>query len=221
MKCSLGVSFLKRSLVFLMLLFSSISLHWSLRKAFLSLIAILWNFASKGVYFSFSPLPFTSFLFSAICKASSDNHFAFLHLFFLGMVLIIASCTMSRTSVHSSSGTLSIRSNPLNLFVTSLYNCKGQNDLCSFPGQTTKYHSNPNQECCAPTRNAEEAEVEQGLIWWPTRPSGTNTLKICPFHYWGLEGKSRNSTDTWSNVQVWPWVAKQSRSKANKRKCWS
>ena len=43
----------------------------------------------------------------------------------LGMVLIPASCTVSRTSVHSSSGTLSIRSNPLNLFVTSLYNHKG------------------------------------------------------------------------------------------------
>ena len=57
--------------------------------------------------------------FSAICKASSDNHFAFLHFFALRMVLIPVSCTMSQTSVHSSSGTLSIRSNPLNLFVTS------------------------------------------------------------------------------------------------------
>ena len=38
-----------------------------------------------------SPLPFTSLLFSAICKASSDNHFAFLHFFFLGMVLITTS----------------------------------------------------------------------------------------------------------------------------------
>ena len=44
--------------------------------------------------------------------------FAFLHFFFLGMVLITASCTVSWTSVHSSSGTLSIRYNPLNLFVT-------------------------------------------------------------------------------------------------------
>ena len=35
--------FLKRSLVFPILLFSSISLHWSLQKAFLSLLAILWN----------------------------------------------------------------------------------------------------------------------------------------------------------------------------------
>ena len=55
----------------------------------------------------------------AICKASSDSHFAFLHFFFLGMILITASYTMPWTSIHSSSGTLSIRSNPLNLFVTS------------------------------------------------------------------------------------------------------
>ena len=39
--------FLKRSLVFPFLLFFSISLHWSLRKAFLSLFAILWNSAFK------------------------------------------------------------------------------------------------------------------------------------------------------------------------------
>ena len=71
-----------------------------------------------GISFPFS-FAFTSLLSSAICKALSDNHFAFLHFFFLGMVLISASCTMSQTSVHSSSGTLSIRSNPLNLFVTS------------------------------------------------------------------------------------------------------
>ena len=68
--------------------------------------------------FSF-PLPFASLLFSALCKTSSDNHFAFLHFFFLGMVLIPASYTMSWTSFHSSSGTLSIRSNPLNLYFTS------------------------------------------------------------------------------------------------------
>ena len=37
-------------------------------------------------FFSFS------LLFTAISKTSSDNHFAFLHFFFLGMVLITASC---------------------------------------------------------------------------------------------------------------------------------
>ena len=41
--------FLKRSLVFPFLLFSSISLHRSPRKAFLSLLAILWNSAFKRV----------------------------------------------------------------------------------------------------------------------------------------------------------------------------
>ena len=47
--------FLKRSLVFPILLFPSISLLWSLRKAFLSLLDILWNSAFKWVYLSFSP----------------------------------------------------------------------------------------------------------------------------------------------------------------------
>ena len=50
--------FLKRSLVFPILLFSSISLHWLLRKAFLSLLAILWNSAFRWLYLSFSPLLF-------------------------------------------------------------------------------------------------------------------------------------------------------------------
>jgi len=111
--------FLKRSLVFPILLFSSISLHWLLRKAFLSLLAILWNSTFKWVYLSFSPLLLDSLLFTAICKDSSDSHFDFLHFLFLGMVLIPVSCTVSQTSIHSSSRTLSIRSNPLNLFVTS------------------------------------------------------------------------------------------------------
>ena len=69
-------------------------------------ISSLFSFAC-----SFSP--FLSYL-----KAFSDKHFAFLHFFFLGMVLIPVSYTMSGTSIHSSSGTLSISSNPLNLFVT-------------------------------------------------------------------------------------------------------
>ena len=115
----LSLIFLKRSPDFPILLFSVVSLYWSLRKTFLPLLAIHWNSAFKWVYLSFSPLPFTYLLFTAICKPSSDSHFAFLNFFSLGMVLIPASCTMSRTSVHSSWGTLSIRSNPLNLSVTS------------------------------------------------------------------------------------------------------
>ena len=77
------------------------------------------EFCIQMVYLSFCPLIFTSLLFTAIGKVSSDSHFAFLHFFFFEMVLIPVSCTMSRTSIHSSSGTLSIRSSPSNLFLTS------------------------------------------------------------------------------------------------------
>ena len=75
-----------------------------------------------------------SFLFSfAFCVSSFLSYlegflrlsfclFAFL---FLGMVLITTSCPMSQTSIHSSSGTLSIRSNPLSLFSLPLYSHKG------------------------------------------------------------------------------------------------
>ena len=115
----LSLIFLMRSLVFHILLFSFISLHWSLKKAFLALLSILWNSAFRCLYLSFSPLLFISLIFTAICKASPDSHFAFLHFFSMGMVLIPVSYTMSRTSFHSSSGTLSIRSRPLNLFLTS------------------------------------------------------------------------------------------------------
>ena len=98
--------FLKRFLVFPILLFSFISLHCSLKNAFLSILAILWNSAFNWVYLSLSPLLFTSLLFSAICKASSDNHFALFHFFFSRMVLVTTSCTMLGTSTDCSSGTV-------------------------------------------------------------------------------------------------------------------
>ena len=110
---------LGRILVFPILLFSSISLHCSFKKAFLSLLGVFQNTALSWVYLSLSHSLFTSLLFSAVCKASSENHFAILHFFFLGMFLIIVSYTVLGTSVHSSSGTLPTRSNPLNLFITS------------------------------------------------------------------------------------------------------
>ena len=56
----------------------------------------------------------------------------------------------------------------------------------------------------APTSNVEEAEVER-FYEEPTRPFRTNTQKRCPFHYRGLECKSRKSRNTWKNSQIWPW----------------
>ena len=70
--------FLKSSPVFPLLLFSCIIKHCSLKKPFLYLLAVLWNSAFNWIYLSLSPLLFTSLHSCTICKASSDNHFAFL-----------------------------------------------------------------------------------------------------------------------------------------------
>ena len=108
MKCSLcssdlleEICSLSHSIVFLYF-FALIT-----EEDFLTLVAILWNSAFKWVYLSFFSLLFPCLLFTAICKASSDSQFGFLCFFFLGMVLIPVSCTVSPTSIHSSSGTLS------------------------------------------------------------------------------------------------------------------
>ena len=79
---------LKRSLAFPILLLTSISLCCSVKKAFLSFLAIFYNSAFKWIYFSFPPLLFASLLCSAIYKAFSDNHLNFLHFFSFGMILV-------------------------------------------------------------------------------------------------------------------------------------
>ena len=67
------------------------------------------------------------------------------------------------------------------------------------------------------TSNAEEAEVEwfyedlQELL----EQTHTHTKK-CTFHYRGLECKIRESRNTWSNRQIWPWSTELSRAKANR-----
>ena len=56
----------------------------------------------------------------------------------------------------------------------------------------------------APTSNAEEAEVE----WFYEDLQDVLKLtpqKRRPFHYRGLECKSRKSRNTWSNRQIRPW----------------
>ena len=56
----------------------------------------------------------------------------------------------------------------------------------------------------APTSNAEEAEVEQFYEDLQDLLELTQK-KTCPFHYRGLECKSRKSGNTCSNRQIWPW----------------
>ena len=54
------------------------------------------------------------------------------------------------------------------------------------------------------TGNAEEAEAEQFYEDLQDLLELT-PKKRCPFHYRGLECKSRKSRDTWSNRQMLPW----------------
>ena len=109
MKCSLGISnfledipSLSHSIVFLCF-FALIT-----EKGFHMSLCCSWNSTFKWVYLSFSLLPFASVFFSGICKASSENHFAFLCFFFWGRVLMAASYTMSQTSTHNSSDNLKV-----------------------------------------------------------------------------------------------------------------
>ena len=70
MKYSLGISTFLEDIS---------SLSYSI--VFLYFFALNANSAFRWVYLSFSPLFFASLLFTAICKASSDSHFAFAFLF--------------------------------------------------------------------------------------------------------------------------------------------
>ena len=64
------------------------------------------------------------------------------------------------------------------------------------------------------TSNAEEAEVE--LFYNDLQDLLELKPKKCPFHYRGLECKSRKSRNTWSNRQIWLWSTEWSRAKTNR-----
>ena len=104
-----AISSLSHSIVFLFLCI----VHLQLSYLFLLFSGTLH---SVGFIFPFIPCLFLLF-FLAIFKWPV----CLLYFLFFGMVLVHTSCTLSWTSIHSSSGTLSIKSNPLNLSLP-LYN---------------------------------------------------------------------------------------------------
>ena len=68
----------------------------------------------------------------------------------------------------------------------------------------------------APTSNAEEAEIERFYEDLQDLLELTIPPKRCPFHYRGLECKSRKSRNTRSNRQIWPWSTECSRAKVHR-----
>ena len=122
MKCPLGISnFLEEisslshsvDFLYFFTLISEegflISLCYSLELCIQMLISFLF------------PLLVASLLFTGICKASPDSQFGFLHFFSTGMILIPVSCLYNVTNLilYSSSGTLSIRSSPTKVHLSS------------------------------------------------------------------------------------------------------
>ena len=60
----------------------------------------------------------------------------------------------------------------------------------------------------APTNNAEEAKVKwfyENLQYFLELNPKKYIKAVYPFHYRGLECKSRKSGNTWSNRQIRPW----------------
>ena len=118
-----SVIILKISLVFPILLFSSICIDRWGRLSYLSLL-FFGTLHSNGYIFPFLhcfSLVFFSHLF---VRPLQTAILLFLHFFFLGMVLIPVSCTMSWTSIHSSSDTL-LDLIPWIYLSLPLYNHKG------------------------------------------------------------------------------------------------
>ena len=199
MKCSFGISdfleeisSLSHSVVFLF------SLHWSLKKAFLSLLAVLWKSAFRCLYLSFSPLLFASLLFTAICKASPDSHYqgklevvkqemARVNIDILGISELK---WMGMGKFNSDGhyiyycGQESLRRNWIALTVNESLKCstwvqfqKWQNVLGSFLRQTIQYHSN--RSLCP--NHYFWGSWSWMVIWRPIRPSRTNTKKKMSF----------------------------------------
>ena len=88
---------------------------------------------------------------------------------------------------------------------------KTTNDLCLIPGKP--FNITVIQDY-APASNAEEAEAE--WFYEDLQDLLKLTQRRCPFHYRGLECKSRNSRNTWSNRQIRPWSIEWSRAKVNR-----
>ena len=107
MRCSLGIcNHLDEITNLPMLLFSSISLHCSLKKALFFLLAIFWNSAFRWLYLSFILcLPFL--FFSQLFVRPPQITILPFSFVFLGDGFDHHLLTMLQTSVHISSDTLS------------------------------------------------------------------------------------------------------------------
>ena len=92
--------------------------------------------------------------------------------------------------------------------LNAVLRCSLKNNIMIYVGLQGKQFNIRVIQVYTPTTNAKEAEVEwfyedlQDLLELEQQQQKN------PFHYRGLECKSRKSRDTWSSRQVWPWSTK-------------
>ena len=109
-------------------------------------------------------------------------------------------------------GQESLRRNGVAILVTkrvqnAVLGCNLKNDKMNSVHLQGKPFNITVTQVYAPTSNAEEAEVE--LFYEDLQDLLELTRKKrCPFHYRGLESKSRKSQDIWSSRQFWYWSTK-------------
>ena len=75
------------------------------------------------------------------------------------------------------------------------------------------------REQCSSNWNLKKFNYCNFIVLWVRQGCG-NTPKRCPFHYRGLECKSRKLRNTGSNGQIWPWSTEWSRAKASRVLPW-
>ena len=64
--------------------------------------------------------------------------------------------------------------------------------------QDTGIKTIPKKKKCKNAKRLSEEAIQKAVKRREAKDKG------CPFHYRGLECKSRKSSDTWSNGQIWP-----------------
>ena len=68
----------------------------------------------------------------------------------------------------------------------------------------------PKKKKCKNAKRLSEEAIQKAVKRREAKDKG------CPFHYRGLECKSRKSRNIWNNRQIWTWNTERSRAKTNR-----
>ena len=76
--------------------------------------------------------------------------------------------------------------------------------------QEARIKTIPKKKKCKNAKRLSEEAIQKAVKRREAKDKG------CPFHYRGLECKSRKSRNIWNNRQIWTWNTERSRAKTNR-----